>query len=156
MKLREITWKDVRHGSLDGFVGKVRLFTVFYDGLTPIKEMDGKPYILSVNLPGIKDRFRVADQEQGQKFANTILRHFLAMFYEPTDPNGCPDCGAPLVSDQPFMGRPYGYRLGAWEERVNGRQGMASVRRSRQGRGNHHRERELLRCPIPQRGERSN
>lgn len=73
----KIEWKEtpLRSGNgVHGYLGKYKIFEVFYDGVTK----SVLPYTVTCDLPGLKPKFQgFESQEQGQKKAAQLLKFWL-------------------------------------------------------------------------------
>lgn len=83
MKIKKIKWEEADYGSLTGSIDGARIFTVFYDSVTPKdKVKDNKFFIVSNKLPGYKSRISVESREKGKEVAEILITRFIERMTE--------------------------------------------------------------------------
>lgn len=86
MNLKPIIWKDAGYSFEHGYVDKLHLFTVGWDGLGPKDDDDAYQYILTSQLPGIQRR-RIESAAKGKALAYILLRGWIASLEDESNEN---------------------------------------------------------------------
>ena len=72
-----ITWKNIKPevgpDSLSGYIGKWKIFSIQWGA----SKSDEGDYVLRSSLPGIKEYFRVKDNNSGKIKADEILKYWI-------------------------------------------------------------------------------
>ncbi len=67
-----ITWKEARYSSYDGYLGKARVFTIYWSNTK------GETYRLSVSLPGMLEHPNfTGEKEECKALADKIFKRWL-------------------------------------------------------------------------------